>query len=126
MQLSKSLLSLKPSSDLEHVSMSSLARKGTALLQQLLETAGAVSVRVQGKGAMVTISQKQYDEVVALVQKLRLAERDGFRQTMSVHFDEMVARMAEPGAGKKTEEILFGDPEELARHYRPGATETKS
>ncbi len=45
------LMWLKPSADLESVSMSSLARKGTAVLRRLTDTTQAVAVKVQVPGS---------------------------------------------------------------------------
>lgn len=120
------LLRLKPSNALDSVSMSQLARHGSAILRQLMTTAQAVAVKVQGQGAMVTVSQRQYDELVELISRLQ-EERaeDGFTQVLGRQFDRLVATMNRPGAAKATGEALFGDPAELDRTYRPGATETE-
>ena len=64
------LLQLKPSSALESVAVSKLARKGTALLRQLTDTSQAVAVNIQGYGSMVTLSQQQYDEIKPYVAGL--------------------------------------------------------
>ena len=50
---------------------------------------------------------------------------DGFTQVLGQQFDRLVATMNRPGAGKATGEALFGEPAELDRTYRPGATETE-
>lgn len=120
------LLRLKPFADLDSVSMSSLARKGTSVLQQIISTAQAVAVKIQGQGAMVTLSQRQYDEMVALIHQLH-AEHvdDGFTQALSQRFDKLVAHMNQPGAAQATDAVLFGDPASLNNTYRPGATESK-
>lgn len=120
------LLHLKPSDALESVSMSKLARKGTSVLQQILATAQAVSVKIQGQGAMVTVSQRQYDEMVALIRQLQEEKsEDGFIQTLSQRFDRLIASMDQPGAAQATETALFGDPASLNKTYRPGVTESK-
>ena len=120
------LLQLKSSDALESVSMSTLARKGTAVLRQLTDSAQAVTVKVQGQGAMVTVSQHQYDEMVALIHRLqRELEGDDFTQALSRRFDELVAGMRAPGAAEATEQALFGEPSRLNETYRPGTTETK-
>jgi len=122
------LLRLKASADLESVSLSSLARKGTSVLQKILSTAQAVVVKVQGQGAMVTLSQGQYDEMVALIDQLQQLQNeqsdDGFTQALSQHFDELVADMNRPGAAQATNAVLFGSPASLNETYRPGDTET--
>jgi hypothetical protein len=118
------LLRLKPSHALDSVSMSQLARHGSAILRQLMTTAQAVAVKVQGQGAMVTVSQRQYDEMVELIRCLQ-EERaeDGFTQMLGQQFDRLVATMNRAGAGKATSEALFGEPAELDKTYQPGATE---
>ncbi len=105
--------------------MSSLARKGTALLRQLTDSAQAVSVKIQGHGSMVTLSQRQYDEVVALLQQLRQnSADDGFTQALGERFDTLVATMNQPGAATAMDAALFTEEGVLNSHYRPGATET--
>ena len=102
------LMDLKPSSDLQSVSMSSLARKGTAILRQLTDTAQAVAVRIQGHGSMVTMSQRQYDEMVALLQQLRQSSSDdGFTQALGERFDTLVAAMNLPGAAAAVDAALL-------------------
>lgn len=119
------LLLLKPSSALESVAVSKLARKGTALLRQLTDTSQAVAVNIQGYGSMVTLSQQQYDEMVELIRRIQeAAPEDGFTQALSERFDDLVAGMARPGAGKATETALFSSPESLNKTYRPGSTES--
>lgn len=119
------LMDLKPSSDLQSVSMSSLARKGTALLRQLTGTAQAVAVKIQGHGSMVTLSQRQYDEMVALLQQLRQdSADDGFTRALGERFDKLVEGMHQPGAAAAMDAALFADTDTLNSHYRPGATET--
>lgn len=119
------LLKLKPSDTLESVSLSTLARSGTAVLRRLTATAQAVSVKAQGQGAMVTVSQHQYDEMVELIRRLQEAEADdGFTQTLSKRFDDLVAKMNQSGAPQAAEAALFGDPAALNETYRPGATES--
>lgn len=119
------LLHLKPSSALESVAVSRLARKGTAVLRQLTDTAQAVAVNIQGYGSMVTLSQQQYDEMVDLIRRIQEAEpEDGFTQALSERFDDLVSSMTQPGAGKATETALFSSPESLNKAYRPGTTET--
>jgi len=118
------LLHLKPSDALESVSISKLARTGTAILRQLTATAQAVTVNIQGQGAMVTVSQRQYDEMVKLIRQLREDQADdGFVQALKQRFDDLVAGMNEPGAGQATNSALFGEPSALNKTYRPGATE---
>jgi hypothetical protein len=118
------LLSLKPSDALETVSMSTLARTGTAVLRDLMTTAQAVTVKVQGQGAMVTVSQRQYDEMVTLIRQLQEeTPDDGFNRMMSERFDALVAGMNQPGASEATDAALFGDPDALNKSYRPGTTE---
>lgn len=119
------LLHLKPSDALESVSMSRLARKGTTVLRQIMGTAEAVAVKIQGQGAMVTLSQQQYDEMVALIRQIKEGQsEDGFTQTLSERFDDLVASMNRPGALQATEAVLFSDPASLNKTYRPGTTET--
>lgn len=120
------LLRLKPSEALESVPMSRLARTGTAVLRQLTATAQAVTVKIQGQGAMVTLSQRQYDEMVDLIRRLQEAKsEDGFTKALTRQFDELVTAMNRPGAAQATEAALFGDTTALNRTYRPGTTETK-
>lgn len=119
------LLQLKPSQALESVSMSKLARTGTSVLRQITGTAQAVSVKIQGQGAMVTISQRQYDEMVELIRQLRdNNDEDGFTRVLSERFDGLVAKMNEPGAAVKMDKALFGDTASLNSSYRPGDTES--
>lgn len=119
------LMDLKPSSDLQSVSMSSLARKGTALLRQLTDTAQAVAVKIQGHGSMVTLSQRQYDEMVTLLQQLRQdSSDDGFTQVLGERFDTLVATMNQAGAATSMDAALFTKEDALNSNYRPGATET--
>ena len=119
------LMNLKPSSDLPSVSMSRLARKGTAVLRQLTDTAQAVAVKVQGQGSMVTLSQRQYDDIVSVLQQLRQANADdGFSQALNERFDTLVAAMNQPGAAAAMDSALFADVDALNANYRPGATET--
>lgn len=119
------LLHLKPSDALESVSVSRLARKGTAILRQVTDKAQAMAVNVQGYGSMVTLSQRQYDEMVVLIRRLQEeGPEDGFTQALSERFDDLVAKMNQPGAGKSTEAALFSSPDSLNKTYRPGTTET--
>ena len=119
------LLRLKHSTELENVSMSSLARKGTSVLQRIIATAQAVLVKIQGHGAMVTVSQRQYDEIVDLIQRLQQARSgDDFTQDLGRRFDALVAGMNQPGALRRTEAALFDDPVSLNKTYHPGTTET--
>ncbi len=121
------LLHLKPSYALESVSMSKLARKGTSVLQQIMTTAQAVAVKIQGQGSMVTLSQHQYDEMVELIRLIQEEKSgDGFTQALSQEFDELVTRMNLQDAAQATEAALFADPETLNRSYQPGKTETKT
>jgi len=120
------LLQLKPSDALESVSMSSLARTGTAVLRQITATAQAVAVKVQGHGSMVTVSQRQYDEMVELIRRLQEEKSDdGFTQALSQRFDALLAQMNQPGAAQATDAALFGDPTSLNKTYRPGKTESE-
>ena len=119
------LLSLKPSNALESIAVSKLARAGTVMLRQMVSTAQAVAVEIQGHGSMVTLSQHQYDEMVALIRQIREGQsEDDFTQALSNQFDELVARMNQPGAGQATKAALFSSPDSLNKTYRPGTTET--
>ncbi len=119
------LMDLKPSSDLQSVSMSSLARKGTAILRQITDSAQAVAVKIQGHGSMVTLSQRQYDEMVVLLQQLQQESADdGFTQALGERFDTLVATMNRPGAAAMMDAALFTEENTLNSNYRPGATET--
>lgn len=123
--LPSDLTSLQPSDALERISISTLARTGTAVLQRLLATDEAVAVNVQGMGAMVTLSQRQYDEMVALIQCLQdETPQDEFTKVLGQRFDRLITKMNQPEATQGIEEALFGDPAELNRSYQPGATET--
>lgn len=118
------LADLKPSRDLKSVSMSSLARKGTSVLRDLVSGAHAVAIKIQGQGSMVTLSQHQYDEMVELIRKIRDEESpDGFAQTLSQQFDDLVSGMNQPGAAEATGRALFGTPDALNATYQPGVTE---
>ncbi len=118
------LLGLKPSDALEMVSISKLARSGTAVLRRLVETDQPVAVRIQGQGAMVTVSRHQYDEMVELIRELReMTSGDDFTRVLGQRFDSLVARLNRPGAAEKTQAALFGDPAALNQGYRPGDTE---
>ena len=120
------LLNLKPSEALESVSMSTLARTGTAVLRKITATAQAVTVNIQGQGAMVTVSQRQYDEMVELIQQLQEKKSDdGFTEALSQRFDELIAGMNRSGGARATDAALFGDPASLNNSYQPGATESK-
>ena len=119
------LADLKFSADLQSISMSTLARKGTAMLRGLTESAQAVTVKIQGQGAMVALSQHQYDEIITLLVQLRRAESDdGFTQALSERFDSMVAVMNQRGAGEAMDAALFTDTNSLNANYKPGTTET--
>ena len=119
------LLHLKPSDALESVSMSKLARTGSSVLRQLMDEAQAVSVKVQGQGAMVTVTQRQYDEMVMLIQRIQEEQLDdGFTQALSRQFDELVDKMSQPGSAEATNVALFGDTAALNETYSPGTTET--
>lgn len=121
------LLQLKPFDALDSVPMSSLARKGTSVLQQVMSTAQAVAIKIQGQGAMVTISQHQYDEMIELIHTINEEEsKDGFIQSLSQQFDDLMIQMNQPGAAQATEASLFGDADTLNKAYRPGVTETKT
>ena len=124
-RIHEDLLHLKTSDALEHVSMSQLARQGTAVLRMIRETAQAVTVSIQGQDAMVTVPRRQYDEMVALIQQMQDVESgDGFELALAQKFDCLVAEMNRPGAADTTTAALFGDPADLNRNYRPGTTET--
>ncbi len=119
------LMHLKPSCDLQSVSISNLARKGTALLRQLTDTAQAVAVKIQGHGSMVTLSQRQYDEMIALLQQIQRDNADdGLSQALADRFDALVATMNQSGASEAMDAALFAKTDTLNAHYRPGATET--
>lgn len=125
------LLQLKPSAELESVSMSRLARSGTTVLRQITATAQAVAIKVQGQGAMVTVSQRQYDEMVELITQLHRSSRiqqdkaeNDFTQLLSQRFDALVADMNRPGAAQASNAALFADPATLSGTYRPGSTES--
>jgi len=119
------LLHLKSSDALESVSISRLARKGTTVLRQITATAQAVAVKIQGQDAMVTLSQQQYDEMVALIRQIKEEQSvDGFIQMLSERFDDLVAGMNRPGAARATEAALFDEPDSLNKTYRPGTKET--
>lgn len=123
----KDLLRLKPSDSLESVSMSQLARKGTLVLQKILETTQAVAVNIQGQGAMVTVSKRQYDEMVDLIRQIQEGQsEDGFLEDLTHRFDGLIARMNRPETTKATDAALFGDPASLNQNYQPGATETET
>ena len=116
---------LKPSSELEHVPVSRLARKGSELLSELTETSEAVAVQVQGVGSMVTLSRRRYDEIVAMVNGLGPEpEDDDFTRVLGARFDALVATMNQPGAGEAVDAALFADSADLNASYRPGTTET--
>ncbi len=118
------LLHLKPFDALESVSMSRLARTGSAVLQKLMTTTQAVAVKVQGQGAMVTLSQRQYDEMVLLIERLQHNnDEDDFTQALGKRFDDLVTKMNQPGVGQATDTALFGDTASLNQSYRAGATE---
>ncbi|MES9850330.1 MAG: hypothetical protein ABW170_00675 [Candidatus Thiodiazotropha sp. L084R] len=118
------LLHLKPSDTLESVSMSKLARTGTSVLRQVIATSQAVAVKVQGQGAMVTVSQHQYDEMVELIRQIQEDEDESdFTRLLSLRFDELVDDMNQPGAAEAIDAALFTDPATLNDNYRPGATE---
>jgi hypothetical protein len=124
--ISEDLLRLKPFNALESVPMSKLARQGSAVLQQIVSSAQAVAVKVQGQGAMVTLSQRQYDEMVALIQAIQVEKiSDGFTESLSQQFDELMIRMNQPDASRATQSALFDAPATLNKAYQPGATETK-
>ncbi|NOX91957.1 MAG: hypothetical protein GXP18_05770 [Gammaproteobacteria bacterium] len=125
--ISKDLLRLKPFDALDSLPISKLARQGSAVLQQIVSTSQAVAVKVQGQGAMVTLSQRQYDEMVELIHAIQLEKSsDGFTELLSQQFDELMIRMNQPGAARATQTALFDTPATLNKAYRPGATETKT
>ncbi len=120
------LLQLRPSNTLESVSMSQLARKGTTVLQKIQETAQAVTINVQGQGAMVTVSKRQYDEMVELIRRIQEDRSDdGFVDSLCQRFDHLITQMNRSGAQDATDAALFADPASLNETYEPGATETK-
>lgn len=120
------LLQLKPSDALESVPMSKLARTGTEVLRQITATSQAVAVKIQGHGSMVTLSQRQYDEMVELIRQLQEEKSDdGFTQTLSHRFDALVEKMNRRGAAEAMRTALFSDVSTLNENYRPGATEAK-
>lgn len=120
----KGLLGLKPSDALESVPMSTLARTGTSVLQQIVATTQAMMVSIQGQGSMVTLSQRQYDEIITFIDQLQKDQtEDGFTLALSQRFDELVANMNQPGAVAETDAALFGKPDDLNKTYRPGMTE---
>ena len=50
---------------------------------------------------MVIVSQRQYDEMVELMQQLREKKSDdGFTQALSQRFDELIAGMNRPGQAR--------------------------
>jgi hypothetical protein len=121
------LLHLKTSDLLESISMSKLARTGTSVLRRITASAQAVSVKVQGQGAMVTVSQHQYNEIVELIRQIQEAQdKDDFTELLSQRFDELVEDMNRPGAEQAMGEALFADPASLNANYRPGTTEEVS
>ena len=121
------LKQLKHSSELESVPVSRLARKGTEVLTQITESAQAVAVQVQGLGSMVTLSRRQYDEMVDLISHINAPQTDdGFNQALTDRFDAMVATMNQPGAADAAEAALFTAAETLSASYRPGTTETRT
>lgn len=125
--ISGDLLHLKPSDALESVSMSKLARRGTSVLQQLMTTAQAVTIKIQGQGAMVTLSQHQYDEMIELIRLVQEEKsEDGFTQALSQKFDDLMVQMNQPGSAQATEAALFADPAVLNSGYQLGKTETKA
>ena len=116
---------LKPSSELETVPVSRLARKGTELLSRLTETSEAVAVQVQGVGSMVTLSRRRYDEIVAMVNNLgHEPEADDFTRALGARFDALVATLNRPGAPEAVDAALFAGPDALNASYKPGTTET--
>lgn len=120
------LLQLKPSDVLESVSTSKLARNGSAVLRQITASSQAVAVKVQGQGSMVTVSQRQYDEMVELIRRLQQEKsEDGFTEALSQRFDKLLAQMNQPGAAEATDAALFGPPASLNETYQPGDTESK-
>lgn len=124
-KIHEDLLRLKPSGALEHVSMSQLARKGTSVLRKIQEKDQAVTVSVQGQDAMVTLLRSQYDEIIGLIQQIQgIQADDGFDQELARKFDCLIAEMNRPGAAGTAAAVLFGDPADLNRNYRPGTTET--
>ncbi|MEM7706704.1 MAG: hypothetical protein AAF358_14185 [Pseudomonadota bacterium] len=123
----ESLRDLKPSEALDSLSMSQLARNGSAILRSLMETEGAVTVKVQGQGAMVTLSQRRYDELVALIRSLETPpESDRLTEALRSEFDALKSAMANEDASDTADKALFGGVDTLRKSYRPGETEAKS
>ncbi len=118
---------LDPSDRLERIPLSRLARTGTSLLRKLVEAGRPVTVTVQGQGAMVALSQQQYDEMVRQIRQLEAEDtsEDAFTQALSRRFDTLVAQMNGTNSRQATEAALFGEPDALNASYRPGDTEEK-
>jgi hypothetical protein len=116
---------LKPVSELESVSVSRLARRGTELLSRLTASSQGVAVRVQGVGSMVALSSQQYDEMVALINELNEAQDDGFAQALNQQFDRLVEQMNQADARAAIDEALFSGSDVLNASYQPGDTESK-
>lgn len=123
--ISDELRHLQPSDALEKVSMSTLARQGTRVLQRISDTAQAIAVNIQGKGAMVTVSQRQYDEMVQLIQQLSAHQSTDaeFTASLSQGFEDLVTQMNTPDAPEQLDQALFGSPSSLNESYRPDRTE---
>jgi len=120
------LMHLKPSALLESVSMSKLARSGTEVLRNLVAKEQPMAVRVQGQGAMVTLSQHQYDEMVELIHNLQSqSSEDDFTRLLGKRFDSLMAGMNQPGAAEAAHQALFSDVASLNESYQPGETEDK-
>jgi len=125
-KIHKDLLQLKPFDSLDSISMSRLARMGTSVLRQVVSTTQAMAINIQGHGAMVTMSQRQYDEMIKLIQSIKDDKSpDHFIQSLNQEFDALVEKMSHPTASQSTDKALFGEPEALNETYRPGVTETK-
>ena len=123
-QMNAALPRLDPSDRLENIPLSRLARTGTSLLRKLVEAGRPVTVTVQGQGAMVALSQQQYDEMVRQIRQLEA--EDAFTQALSRRFDTLMAQMNGVNSRQATQAALFGEPDALNASYRPGDTEEKA
>lgn len=65
------LLQLKPSDDLDSVSLAEFTRTSTSVLQKMLEMGQAVTVNIQGGDGVVAVSARQYDEMVDLICQIQ-------------------------------------------------------
>ncbi len=122
--LPSSLSRLDPSSQLERLPLSRLARSGTRKLRELVESGRPVAVTVQGQGTMVALSQRQYDEMVDLIRQQQA--EDALTRALAERFDVLTTQMNRPGNREATETALFAEPEALNASYRPGETGEKA